>query len=68
VAKVGFHGEMIAAVGAHGGAEHLDPVPAIAPGMRHGDLGVAQHLLAPRGDLRIVQRDADGGGEEELAL
>ena len=68
MAKVGFHREMVAAVGAHGRAEHLDPVAAVAARMGHGDLGVAQHLLAPRGDLRIVEGDADGGGEEDLAL
>ena len=68
LAQVGFHREMVAAVGAHGRAEHLDPVAALALGMGHGDLGVAQHLLAPRGDLRIVEGEADGGGEEDLAL
>ena len=35
--------------------------------MHHGDLGVLQDLLAAR-DLRVVQGEADGAGEEDLAL
>ena len=67
-AQIALQRDAVAAVGAHGRPEHLDAVAALALGVHHGDLGVLQHLVAARGDLRIVEGEADRGGEEHLAL
>ena len=43
LAQIALHREMVAPVRPHGRAEYLDAVAALALGMRHGDLGVAEH-------------------------
>ena len=55
-------------LGAHGRLEHLDAVAAMALRVHHGDLRVLQHLFAARARSRLVQHEADRGGEEDLAL
>ena len=66
-AQVGLERQAVGLARAHRRLEHLDAVAADALGVIHRELGVLEHLLvAVR--LAVGQRDADRGGEEDLAI
>ena len=66
-AQVRFERQAVGLARAHRRLEHLDAVAADALGVIHRELGVLEHLLgAVR--LAVGKRDADRGGEEDLAV
>ena len=66
-AQLRFEREPVGLARAHRGLEHLDAVAADALGMVHRELGVLEDLLAAV-RLRVVERDAHRGGQEDLAV
>ena len=53
---------------AHAGTKRLDAIAAELFGARHGDFSVPQHIVAPKVNLRVEQRNADRGGDRDAAL
>ncbi len=60
-------GLVVGGDGAGRGAIGLDAVAAKALGVVHGQLGIAQHV-GRRGRIAVVDGDADGGGERQVAI
>src|ERR1700732_4349363 len=68
VPQVRYKTETIRAQCAHRGPEYLDAIAAHTLAMPHCDFGIRQHVFARPVQLRIVEREADRGGERNFLV